>query len=375
MRWRPTPICRTRRFSRFCRLTSAAARAIRTSSRPCVAGPLTCAGRQRAESKIEPAPVRCSIHPASSHRRVSRSGDRMPIDVHAHYVPPQLIDAIAARGKDIGVQLVQSGGAPPALHFDYGFKVRPFFPRLVEPVGERLTWLDQQGIDVQIVGTWPDIFGYGLAPDACVVWHRMLNDTLAAWCTDNSDRFAWIGSVPLTQPEAAARELERADGLGACGVIISSNIENINIGELPLDPFWRKAEALGMPVLIHPVLVGPAPRAAKFGLAQVVQYTFDTTLGIGSVLMSGVLDRFPGLRLVLSHGGGAYPYLAGRFDIMHRRMDRAAQGEVAAKLPSAYATQMAYDSIVHAPKALRFLIDVAGLDNVVLGTDYSFPPA
>ncbi len=217
----------------------------------------------------------------------------MPIDIHAHYVPPQLIDAIAAGGKDIGVQLVQSGGAPPALHFDYGFKVRPFFPRLVEPVGERLTWLDQQGIDVQIVGTWPDIFGYGLAADACIAWHRLLNDTLAAWCADNANRFAWIGSVPLTQPEAAARELERAGGLGACGVIISSNIENINIGELPLDPFWRKAEALGMPVLIHPVLVGPAPRAAKFGLAQVVQYTFDTTLGIGSVLMSGVLDRFP----------------------------------------------------------------------------------
>ncbi len=144
-------------------------------------------------------------------------------------------------------------------------------------------------------------------------------------------------------------------------MIISSNIENINIGELPLDPFWRKAEALGMPVLIHPVLVGPAPRAAKFGLAQVVQYTFDTTLGIGSVLMSGVLDRFPGLKLVLSHGGGAYPYLAGRFDIMHRRMDRTAQGDVATKLPSAYATQMTYDSIVHAPKALRFLIDWSGL--------------
>jgi aminocarboxymuconate-semialdehyde decarboxylase len=127
--------------------------------------------------------------------------------------------------------------------------------------------------------------------------------------------------------------------------------------------------------LIHPVLVAAAPRAAKFGLTQIVQYTFDTTLGIGSLLMSGVLDRFPRLRLVLSHGGGAYPYLAGRFDIMHQRMDRAAQGDTAAKNPSAYASQMAYDSIVHAPRALRFLIDLVGLDNVVLGTDYSFPPA
>ncbi len=296
----------------------------------------------------------------------------MPIDVHAHYVPPQLIEAIGAYGKDIGVRLQ---GSPPALHFDYGFKVRPFFPRLIEPVAQRRAWLDEQGIALQIVGTWPDIFAYGLAIDACVLWHRMLNDTLAEWCAANSDRFAWICSVPLIDAGAAAEELERAVGLGARGVIISANIENVNLGELALDPFWEKAQALGIAVLIHPVLVGSAPRAAKFGLAQIAQYTFDTTLGIGSLLMSGVLDRFPRLRLVLSHGGGAYPYLAGRFDVMHRRMDRAAQGDVAVKPPSAYAQQMTYDSIVHAPKALQFLIDVAGLDNVVLGTDYSFTPA
>jgi aminocarboxymuconate-semialdehyde decarboxylase len=299
----------------------------------------------------------------------------MPVDIHAHYIPPQLLAAIDARGKDIGVRLARANDAPPALHFDYGFKVRPFFPRLVEPVADRLAWLDEQRIDLQIVGTWPDIFGYGLAPEPCAAWHRMLNDTLAEWCAGNAQRFAWIASVPLVQPIAAAQELERAAGLGACGIIISSNIENVNLGELALDPFWRKAEALGLPVLIHPVLVGPAPRAAKFGLAQVAQYTFDTTLGVGSLLMSGVLDRFPKLKLVLSHGGGAYPYLAGRFDIMHKRMDRAAQGDVAAMMPSAYATQMVYDSIVHAPKALRFLIEIAGLDNVALGTDYSFPPA
>ncbi len=298
----------------------------------------------------------------------------MPIDVHAHYVPPQLIDAVAATGQEIGVRLVQSP-AGVALHFDYGFKARPFFPRLIEPVAERRAWLDAHGIDSQIIATWPDIFGYGLLIDACIAWHRMLNDTLSDWCSDNKDRFAWLASVPLTDAEAAASELERVAAMHAVGVIIPANVENQNIGELPLEAFWRKAEALHLPVLIHPVLVGPAPRAARFGLAQVAQYTFDTTLGVGSLLMSGVLDRFPRLALVLSHGGGAYPYLAGRFDIMHARMDRAAQGDVAARTPSAYASQMIYDSIVHAPKALRFLIDLVGLDNVVLGTDYSFPPA
>jgi aminocarboxymuconate-semialdehyde decarboxylase len=303
----------------------------------------------------------------------------MPIDIHAHYVPPQLLAAIDARGKEIGVSLARSAGAAPALQFDYGFKVRPFFPRLVEPVVERRAWLDQERIDRQIVGTWPDIFGYGLPADACIAWHRMLNDTLAEWCADNADRFAWLASVPLSSSgkrgEFAAAELERAAGLGACGVIVSSNVENTNLGELSLDTFWGKAQATGLPILIHPVLVGLAPRAARFALAQIAQYTFDTTLGVGSLIMAGVLDRFPALKLVLSHGGGAFPYLAGRFDIMHRRMDRAAQGDVAQKPPSAYATQMAYDSIVHAPKALRFLIDVVGLENVALGTDYSFPPA
>ena len=293
----------------------------------------------------------------------------MPIDVHAHYVPPQLIDAINTRGKDIGVRL------SPALQFDYGFKVRPFFPRLVEPVAERHKWMDEQRIDHQIVGTWPDIFGYGLPRDHCIAWHRMLNDTLAEWTADNSRRFSWISSVPLTDAEAAAAELERSAQLGAIGVIISSNIENVNLGELPLDPFWRKAEAFGLPVLIHPVNAAPAPRAEKFALAQIALYTYDTTLGVGSLLMSGIMDRFPNLKLLWSHGGGNFPYLAGRFDVMHKRMDKVAQHNVAAQTPSAYATRMHYDSIVHAPKALRFLIDIAGINNVHLGTDYSFPPA
>ena len=299
----------------------------------------------------------------------------MPIDVHAHYVPPQLIAAIKSKGSAIGVRLAPADGGKEALAFDYGFKVRPFFPRLIESVAERHKWMDEQSIDHQIVGTWPDIFGYGLPRDACIAWHRMLNDTLAEWTADNSKKFSWISSVPLTDAEAAAQELERSASIGAIGAIISSNIEDVNLGELALDPFWRKAEALGVPILIHPVNASPAPRTVKFALAQIALYTYDTTLGIGSLLMSGVMDRFPGLKLLWSHGGGTFPYLAGRFDVMHKRMDKAAQKNVAAKTPSAYATQMSYDSIVHAPKALRFLIEIAGVGNVLLGTDYSFPPA
>ncbi len=300
----------------------------------------------------------------------------MPIDAHSHYIPQSLVAAVRERGSQIGVRLLEPPGRKtPALEFSYGFQVRSFFPQLVEPVEARKAWLDEQGLDVQLVATWPDIYGYGLPREHSVSWHRILNDTLGQWCRDHSRRFGFVASVPLPNGDDAAQELERAIGLGAVAVMISANVEGTNIGELSLDPLWAKAERLKLPVLIHPVLAGPAPRAARFALAQTTQYTFDTTLGVGSLLFSGVLDRFPQLTLVLSHGGGAYPYLAGRFDIMHMRMDRQAQGDVAQRAPSAYAPMMAYDTIVHAAKALRFLADLVGMDRLVLGTDYSFPPA
>ena len=296
------------------------------------------------------------------------------IDIHAHYVPAELISLARSRGAQLGVRLVEDA-ATPALHFDYGFKVRPFFPKLIEPVAPRVAWLDEKKIDYQLVATWPDIYGYGLAPEQCAAWHRALNDTLASWCSENAARFGFIASVPLTAANDAAAELARAAAIGAVGVMAPANVEGVNIGELRLDPFWATAEALRLPVILHPVMATPAPRAMKFALTQSVHYTFDTTLGVGSLLFSGVLDRFPRLELVLAHGGGAYPYLAGRLDLMHERMDRQAQGDVAARAPSEYLSLLAYDSIVHSPKSLRFLAELAGIERLLLGTDYSFPPA
>jgi aminocarboxymuconate-semialdehyde decarboxylase len=296
------------------------------------------------------------------------------IDIHAHYVPPELISLARNKGSQLGVRLVEDA-ATPALHFDYGFKVRPFFPTLIEPVARRIAWLDEKKIDYQLVATWPDIYGYGLAPDKCAAWHRALNDTLAAWCGEDAGRFGFIASVPLPAADDAAAELARAADIGAIGVMVPANVEGVNLGELKLDPFWAKAEALRLPVILHPVMATPAPRAMKFALAQSVHYTFDTTLGVGSLLFSGVLDRFPRLELVLAHGGGAFPYLAGRLDIMHERMDRRAQGDVAARAPSEYLSVLAYDSIVHSAKSLRFLADLVGVERLLLGTDYSFPPA
>ena len=303
----------------------------------------------------------------------------MPTDIHAHYVPPRVLDVLRDRGSDFGVALI---AAPPACHeclrFEYGLQVRPFasFSHLLEPVAARIGRMDRVGIDRQVLSLWPDIFGYGLPADKAARWHRLLNDELGAWCAQRADRFSWLASGALPAADAAARELESAVlDAGAAGGIVAANVEGTNLGECSLDEYWAAAAGLGVPVFIHPVQPKPLPRGERFALNQVVQYTFDTTLAVGSLIMSGVLDRFPDLQLILSHGGGALPYLIGRFDCMHERMDRAAAGDVARSAPSAYLGRMHYDTIVHDAQALRYLAQRVGIDRLVLGSDDPFPPA
>ena len=301
----------------------------------------------------------------------------MPIDVHAHYVPPSTLDDVEAQADRFGLSVVRH---PPscscALHFNYGLKVRPFFPKLIEPVDERLAAMAKQGVDRQVLSSWADIFAYGLPRAGACGWHRFLNQHLAKLCDAQPARFSMLASVPLPHAQESAAELEHAvRELGAVGAVVAANVEGTNLGEIDLDPFWQQAVELDVGVFIHPVQAQPAPRSARFGLSQIAQYTVDTTLCVGSLIGAGVLDRFPTLRLLLSHGGGTFPYLTGRFDCMHERMDRKAQGDVAQQSPSAYLTRFFYDTILHDPSILRWLASRVGVARIVLGSDYSFPPA
>jgi aminocarboxymuconate-semialdehyde decarboxylase len=301
----------------------------------------------------------------------------MPIDVHAHYVPPTILESVEVRAREFGLSVVRH---PPscacAFHFDYGLKVRPFFPKLIEPVAERIETMAQQGVDHQVLSSWADIFAYGLPAVQAREWHRFLNQHLADLCSRKAKRFSMLASVPLPHGQEAAAELDHAvRQLGAVGAVVAANVEGMNLGEVDLDAFWQVAVDLDVGVFIHPVQAQPAPRSAKFGLSQVAQYTVDTTFCVGSLIGAGVLDRFPSLRLLLSHGGGTFPYLTGRFDCMHTRMDRVTQGDVSREPPSAYLRRFYYDTILHDPTILRWLAERVSVSRIALGSDYSFPPA
>ena len=299
----------------------------------------------------------------------------MAIDVHAHYLPGPVLERLGAEGARLGVEIL---GTEPAcrLRFAHGLELRPFFPKLVEEPARRLAGMDGMGIDRQILSGWTDMFAYGLDAGRGAAWHRLLNEELGAFCQRHPDRFSWLASGHLADPAAAARELDRAvRHLGAVGGVAATHVEGTNLGELPLDEYWAAATGLDVPVLLHPMQPVATPRTARFALNQIVHYPFDTTLGVGSLLATGVLDRFPRLGLVLAHGGGALPYLLGRFDVMHGRVDHAVTGIVAVTPPTAYVRRLYYDTLLHAPHALRYLASLVGVDRLVIGTDDSFPPA
>jgi aminocarboxymuconate-semialdehyde decarboxylase len=300
----------------------------------------------------------------------------MVIDAHAHYVPPSILERLRGQAQRYGIDVVdQPAPTCACLNFHYGLQCRPFFSRLLESPQQRLDAMQRQGVQHQVLSGWVDVFGHGLDAEKGGAWHRLMNEELAGFCRADSAHFSMLASGHMPDAASAARELEYAvRELGAVGGVVACNIEGTNLGEMPLDEYWAAASELDVPVFLHPTQPMPTARSRKYALNQVVQYTFDTTLAMGSLVWSGALDRFPKLKLLLSHGGGALPYLIGRFDLMHGRSPAAA-GLASAQPPSAYLRRMHFDTILHDAQALNFLKEKVGCERLVLGTDDSFPPA
>jgi aminocarboxymuconate-semialdehyde decarboxylase len=154
------------------------------------------------------------------------------------------------------------------------------------------------------------------------------------------------------------------------GGVIAANVNETSLGEAPLEEFWAAVVEFNVPVFVHPTQPTLPPRTRQYSMLQVVQYTYDTTATVGSLIFSGVLDRFPTLTLILAHGGGYFPYQAGRFDRVYRNLEAPT---VPAQLPSTYLRRFYYDTILYQPPALGYLRDLVGSDRLLLGTDYPFP--
>jgi aminocarboxymuconate-semialdehyde decarboxylase len=300
------------------------------------------------------------------------------VDVHAHSVPRRLVDALRrgeAAFSGVAVEMTEAGAV---LTFPGRPPLRPIAPELLDFTA-RLEWMEAHGIRCQLVSPWLDAQGSTLPPAAGLDWARFLNDLLAEAVRDGAGqngggRLVALATVHLGDGDGAARELERAvRRLGMPGAMVSTDPRPAELTDPSLDPLWAAAEELGAPVVLHPDFDGPS-RCMGLGPggANALGRLVDATLAAVRLILAGVLDRHPHLRLLLVHGGGFLPYQAGRVD---RAYDIGSLGErrLRGPGPADYLRRFHYDTVLLRPAALELLVREVGAERVVLGSDYPFP--
>jgi len=289
----------------------------------------------------------------------------MIIDTHAHVVPQSLLDALRGERRLFPSVVLNTEGAAPRLAFAGGAPGRPIQPRLYD-LAQRQGWLKEARVDHQLVGGWTDVYGYELPGEEGADWARFYNEHMQEDARRLQSLSA-LATVPLQNGALAARVLDEAMGKGFKGAMIATQPKGTggNLDDPELDPFWEVASARGATIFLHPHYICGDERLAGYDLVNAVGRLADSTIAAARLLFSGHLTRFPGMNLVLSHGGGALPYALGRL-----KRNRAIHPDYAD--PEEGFRRLYFDTVLFEPRALRFLCDVAGADKVMLGSDYPF---
>lgn len=299
------------------------------------------------------------------------SNDNRVLDCHAHVVPQALLAEVSGSTENDGVTARRADKGSWAVSLP-GQQERLVRPPLVDSE-KRIAYLDARHVDAQLVSPWLDIQPTSAMPvTAARSWARRVNQALHAAATRRD--VGVLATVALNDPDMAAQDLRDAVRAGMAGLVLSTDPAHCqHLGDPRLEPLWEAAAELRCPVVLHPPTDGPAralPGSDEFGNAYC--RLVDTSFAVARLVLSGVLDRLPGLKLVVVHGGGFVPYQAMRWDGAHRA-DRLVRYHLDRGHPSAYLKDMFFDTVAMSSAAIGFLVGVVGGNRVLLGTDYPFP--
>jgi aminocarboxymuconate-semialdehyde decarboxylase len=285
------------------------------------------------------------------------------IDVHNHYYPPSYIEALRSGPSHVRITIDADGN--PLLHYpgDYNVAVRGH-----RDIDYRAAVLQEADVDTQVLSlTTPGTHVESPANAARLA--SLVNDAFARAVADHGGRFLAYATLPLNDPAASVRELERASRqLKMSGAMLFSNINGVALADPRYWPLFEAANSLGAVLHIHPTAPVGVEAMTDFWLMPLVGFLMDTTLAAAKLVFAGVPEKFPRIRWVLSHLGGAIPYLA-------ERLDRGFQAfpECRANIhrpPSHYLKQFYYDTVNFDPHALMLAIEFAGPDHILAGSDY-----
>ncbi len=292
------------------------------------------------------------------------------VDCHTHILGEEAMRRLARESPKVAPVMDKRGDPACKLAIN-GAVVQNPFPSELWDRELRLRDMDQNGVDVQVLAPTVFTFFYEQEPALGLACAALQNDEIAAEINRHPDRFLGLAGVPLQAPALAADELRRAmTQLGLCGAMIGSNVNGRNLDDPALEPFWAAGAALGAFILVHPHAGAAAERLGSYYLKNLVGLPFETTVAGACLVFGGVLERHPGLKVCLAHGGGFLPYQAGRF---RHGFDVRPEPKINLERPPEESIgRLFYDTILHSGPTLEFLISSVGADHVLLGSDYPF---
>jgi len=286
------------------------------------------------------------------------------VDIHSHFLPTTLVSALECRDQ---LPRISEGSGGRLIEYGEG-QVHPVLPAMSD-LAMRMADMDEQGIELAVLGVnvpgadwFPERDGPAIA--------RAVNDELAELVSSRPSRLAAMAILPMQAPEAAAAELERAAGLGFRGAMIYSNVAGQTLDEPRFEVVFDTAARLGLPVFIHPTFPLSAGTVRAYALMPTLGFLFDTTTAVMRLILGGVYERNPELKLVLAHAGSLIPQLVGRIDYEAAR-DPNGLGALTV-VPSERLRQLYTDTVCVWAPALRSTLAFFGPERVMFGSDYPF---
>jgi len=291
------------------------------------------------------------------------------IDIHTHILPPGW-DDWARRFGVSGWPSCRLHDACNATIYLGEKEFRRVDERSFLPA-RRIADMEAERIGLQLISPVPVMLCYWGPPQATDAFARMQNDFIAGVVQRHPDRFAGAGTVALQDVQLAVRELERLKSMEFSAVEIGSHVNGRDFDDPALLDFFAAAESLDLALFVHPQ--GPSigqERMGQYYLPFMVGYPADSALAAARLILGGVLERLPRLRICFAHGGGGFPAALGRLDHGHRVRPEAKK--FIARPPSHYAKRLYFDTLTHDPRLLAFNLEKFGAERIMIGSDYPF---
>ena len=300
----------------------------------------------------------------------SRNGKSLRVDIHCHYLNPEVQAKTAAMNP---AQYDASRVYANELTREVNAKQMKDRAARLSTIETRLRDMDRMGIDIQAVSPAPNQLSYWAEPDLGLEISRMVNDRLAEIVATWPDRFVGLGTVPLQSADMAVSELERCvRKLGMRGVEINPSVNGMDLTDpkLHLDRFFAKVQELGVVIFMHPLGYTQGERLRDHYFNNVIGNPLETSVAVSHLIFDGVMERHSKLKIVLPHAGGYLAHYWARMDHAHRA--RPDCHTLIRKAPTSYLRKFYFDTITFDRDMLRHLIDKWGDDHVLLGTDYPY---